>query len=81
MYFGSLGWRECSDDRKDAYIQFLPDSIIYDGQTTEVITYHNELLAIENGNALFHEVEFQDLGFQGDYFLEFEALFLFSAIE
>ncbi len=73
MYFGGAGWQECEDERKGVCIQFLPDKIVYDGQAAGVTTYHNQLLAIEDRNALFHEVKLKDLGFAGDYFLEFEA--------
>lgn len=72
MYYGGVGWQECQDDSKDVYIQFLPDKIIYDGQEAEVSTYYNQFLAIEDENALFHEIKYKDLGFRGEYFLKLE---------
>lgn len=76
MYYGGVGWQECIDKKKGMHIQFLPDSIICNGQATDINMYYNQLLAIEDEDARYFEVKFRELGFRGDYYLDFEASYV-----
>ncbi|MBQ6887086.1 MAG: hypothetical protein IJN54_06200 [Lachnospiraceae bacterium] len=71
QWYGGSGWQECSDDRKEADIQFFPESLSFEGVTIQVSSYPNEFLAIENENLLFHGESFGNLGFSEGYFLKF----------
>lgn len=75
-YYGGVGWQECIDNKKGMHIQFLPDSIVCNGQATDVDIYYNQLLAIDGEDARYYEMKFRDLGFRGDYYLDFEACYV-----
>jgi len=69
---GEYGWGECHNGLQGMSVKFTPTSFTFQNDYSEVSAYSCSLIAIADISGYYREAgQFQELGLEGDYYLEF----------